>query len=116
MAEALAPSRKPNHLTISLLYLMQRPASLSRELQSQSSIPLLLHSLRESRGSVLSLANDDKYIYAGTQRQDILVLVLFQLPVRASHSALGMGQSRFHSSTCPSWSLGKRASVGICRG
>jgi len=56
MAEALAPS-----------------PSLSRELQSQSSVPLLLHSLRESRGSVLSLATDDKYIYAGTQRQDILV-------------------------------------------
>jgi hypothetical protein len=116
MAEALAPSRKPNQLTISLVYMMQRPASLSRELQSQSSVPLLLHSLRESRGSVLSLATDDKHIYAGTQRQDILVLGLLRFSVRASHFVLGMGQSRFHSSTYPPWPLGKCASVGICRG
>ncbi|KAF8635795.1 hypothetical protein AX15_000002 [Amanita polypyramis BW_CC] len=47
--------------------------SLSRELQSQSSVPLLLHSLNESHGSVLCLAADDEYIYAGTQGQDILV-------------------------------------------
>lgn len=53
---------------------MLRPASLGRELQSENSAPLLLHSLHESRGSVLCLVTDDKYIYAGTQRQDILVL------------------------------------------
>ena len=68
---------------------MLRPASLSRELQSENSAPVLLHSLRESRGSVLSLATDDKYIYAGTQRQDILVLVYprlclcISLPIRS---------------------------------
>ncbi|PFH53886.1 hypothetical protein AMATHDRAFT_44936 [Amanita thiersii Skay4041] len=49
------------------------PASLSRELQSDSSAPSLLHSLHESRGSVLSLAADDKHIFAGTQRHVILV-------------------------------------------
>ncbi|KAF8630926.1 hypothetical protein AX17_005283 [Amanita inopinata Kibby_2008] len=47
--------------------------SLSRELQTDNSSPLLLHSLRKSRGSVLSLAADDKHIFAGTQGQEILV-------------------------------------------
>lgn len=78
----LAPSRKSNQLTFPLVYLMLRPASLGRELQSQNADPLLLHSLRESRGSVLCLATDDKYIYAGTQRQDILVFIFLQLCLR----------------------------------
>ncbi|KAK2459641.1 hypothetical protein APHAL10511_008286 [Amanita phalloides] len=60
--------------------------SLSRELQSENSAPLL-HSLRESRGSVLSLAADDDYIYAGTQRQDILVWNKINLALQ--HSLCG---------------------------
>ncbi|KIL67904.1 hypothetical protein M378DRAFT_191433 [Amanita muscaria Koide BX008] len=60
MADSSKPSTFPN-------------PSLSRELHSDKAIPLLLHSWHEPRGSVLSLAADGRYIYAGTQAEDILV-------------------------------------------
>ncbi|KAF9462984.1 hypothetical protein BDZ94DRAFT_1259816 [Collybia nuda] len=47
--------------------------SLSRDLQSDASIPNLLHSLHESHSSVLSLAASDDYIFSGSENQDISV-------------------------------------------
>lgn len=49
------------------------PASLSRELQSDASVPALLHSLHELRSSVLSLAANEDHIFSGSQSQDISV-------------------------------------------
>ncbi|ESK84684.1 beta-ala-his dipeptidase [Moniliophthora roreri MCA 2997] len=46
--------------------------SLSRDLQN-GSVPLLLHNLHESGGSVLSLAANDVYIFSGSQNEDIMV-------------------------------------------
>ncbi|KAF5327950.1 hypothetical protein D9758_016773 [Tetrapyrgos nigripes] len=47
--------------------------SLSRDLQSDGSIPKLLHSLHELESSVLSLAANDVYIFSGSQNEHILV-------------------------------------------
>ncbi|TFK40678.1 hypothetical protein BDQ12DRAFT_679847 [Crucibulum laeve] len=47
--------------------------SLSRDLQSLDSEPLLLHSLHETHSSVLSLAANEKYIFSGSQNKDISV-------------------------------------------
>lgn len=47
--------------------------SLSRDLQSGASGPLLVHSLYETRSSVLSLATNDTYIFSGSQNRDISV-------------------------------------------
>ncbi|KAF8158262.1 hypothetical protein B0H34DRAFT_657084 [Crassisporium funariophilum] len=52
---------------------MSRTASLSRDLQSDAPSPLLIHSLRESHSSVLSLAANDTFIFSGNQNQDISV-------------------------------------------
>lgn len=52
---------------------MARQASLSRDLQSGASVPLLVHSLYETRSSVLSLATNDTYIFSGSQNRDISV-------------------------------------------
>ncbi|KAF9013391.1 hypothetical protein BDQ17DRAFT_1386947 [Cyathus striatus] len=52
---------------------MLRPASLSRDLQSDHSAPLLIHSLHETRSSVLSLAASENYIFSGTQNHVISV-------------------------------------------
>jgi len=52
---------------------MPSVASLSRDLQSASSLPLLVHSLHETRSSVLSLAANENYIFSGSQNQDIAV-------------------------------------------
>jgi len=52
---------------------MARQASLSRDLQSSASVPLLVHSLYETRSSVLSLAANDTYIFSGSQNRDISV-------------------------------------------
>ncbi|KAF9454810.1 glutathione degradosome [Macrolepiota fuliginosa MF-IS2] len=60
MASALAPPPVPH-------------PSLSRNLQSGFSTPLLIHSLQESKSSVLSLAATDDYIFSGSQNRDILV-------------------------------------------
>ena len=54
-------------------YLMVQTASLSRDLQSHSDPPVLVHSLRESHGSILSLAASQDYIFSGSQNQDISV-------------------------------------------
>ncbi|KAJ3514190.1 hypothetical protein NLJ89_g2516 [Agrocybe chaxingu] len=51
---------------------MLKPASLSRNLQSEAS-PQLVHSLHETRTSVLSLAADDAHIFSGNQNHDISV-------------------------------------------
>lgn len=51
--------------------LIETPASLSRDVQSDE--PTLLHSLHETSSSVLSLAASDKYIFSGSQNQDISV-------------------------------------------
>ncbi|KAF8967066.1 hypothetical protein BDZ97DRAFT_1804996 [Flammula alnicola] len=48
-------------------------ASLSRDLQSHASSPILVHSLHESRSSVLSLAANEDYIFSGSQNRDISV-------------------------------------------
>lgn len=53
--------------------LMPSIASLSRDLQSASSSPLLVHSLHETRSSVLSLAANENYIFSGSQNRDIAV-------------------------------------------
>ncbi|KAF8798830.1 Zn-dependent exopeptidase [Phlegmacium glaucopus] len=60
---------------------MSQTASLSRELQSHASPPLLVHSLHESHGSILSLAANQDYIFSGNQNHDISVWdkKLFQL-------------------------------------
>ncbi|KAL0060134.1 hypothetical protein AAF712_013106 [Marasmius tenuissimus] len=47
--------------------------SLSRDLQSDNSLPHLLHNLHESGSSVLSLAANDEYIFSGSQNEDIAV-------------------------------------------
>ncbi|KAF9568808.1 glutathione degradosome [Agrocybe pediades] len=47
--------------------------SLGRNLESQTRPPSLIHSLHESRSSVLSLAANDDYIFSGSQNQDISV-------------------------------------------
>ncbi|KAH9480318.1 putative di- and tripeptidase DUG2 [Psilocybe cubensis] len=47
--------------------------SLSRYLQSNVPPPVLIHSLHESRSSVLSLASNERYIFSGSQNQDISV-------------------------------------------
>ncbi|GLB38271.1 putative zn-dependent exopeptidase [Lyophyllum shimeji] len=47
--------------------------SLSRDLQSEASVPALLHSLHELRNSVLSLAANKEHIFSGSQSQDISV-------------------------------------------
>lgn len=52
---------------------MPSVASLSRDLQSASSSPLLVHSLHETRSSVLSLAANENYIFSGSQNRDIAV-------------------------------------------
>jgi len=52
---------------------MPSVASLSRDLQCASSLPLLVHSLHETRSSVLSLAANENYIFSGSQNQDIAV-------------------------------------------
>ena len=54
-------------------HLMVQTASLSRDLQPHSSPPVLVHSLRESHGSILSLAASQDYIFSGSQNQDISV-------------------------------------------
>ena len=54
-------------------HLMVRTASLSRDLQPHSSPAVLVHSLRESHGSILSLAASQDYIFSGSQNQDISV-------------------------------------------
>lgn len=51
------------------------PASLSRDLQSDASVPTLLHSLHELHSSVLSLAASDDYIFSGSESQDVLVSI-----------------------------------------
>jgi hypothetical protein len=53
--------------------LMPSVASLSRDLQCASSFPLLVHSLHETRSSVLSLAANENYIFSGSQNRDIAV-------------------------------------------
>ena len=58
-----------NHST----YLMPKSASLSRQLQSDASVPHLFHSLHETKSSVLSLAANDRYIFSGNQNEDISV-------------------------------------------
>ena len=58
-------------------HLMVQTASLSRDLQPQSSLPVLVHSLRESNGSILSLAASRDYIFSGSQNQDISVSQIF---------------------------------------
>lgn len=50
-----------------------KPASLSRDLQSDFAPPLLLHTLEENKSTVLSLAANDSYIFSGSQNRDILV-------------------------------------------
>ncbi|PPQ77469.1 hypothetical protein CVT25_011339 [Psilocybe cyanescens] len=52
---------------------MYSAASLSRYLQSNVPPPVLIHSLHESRSSVLSLASNECYIFSGSQNQDISV-------------------------------------------
>ncbi|KDR82660.1 hypothetical protein GALMADRAFT_58317 [Galerina marginata CBS 339.88] len=52
---------------------MARTASLSRNLQSDSPLPILIHSLHETRSSVLSLAANEQYIFSGSQNKDISV-------------------------------------------
>ncbi|KAL0579213.1 hypothetical protein V5O48_002775 [Marasmius crinis-equi] len=47
--------------------------SLSRDLQSDNSLPHLLHNLHESGSSVLSLAANEEYIFSGSQNEDIAV-------------------------------------------
>ncbi|KAG5639431.1 hypothetical protein H0H81_002302 [Sphagnurus paluster] len=47
--------------------------SLSRDLQSDTPGPALLHELHELRSSVLSLAANKEYIFSGSQNQDISV-------------------------------------------
>lgn len=47
--------------------------SLSRDLESHSNPPVLVHSLRQSHGSILSLAASQDYIFSGSQNQDISV-------------------------------------------
>ncbi|KAF5382706.1 hypothetical protein D9615_002814 [Tricholomella constricta] len=47
--------------------------SLSRDLQSDASVPALLHSLHEHRSSVLSLAANKEHIFSGSQNKDISV-------------------------------------------
>ncbi|KAG6909272.1 hypothetical protein DXG01_001334 [Tephrocybe rancida] len=51
----------------------RRPASLSRDLQTDGALPPLLHSLHELRSSVLSLASNSEHIFSGSQTQDISV-------------------------------------------
>ncbi|TFK20012.1 glutathione degradosome [Coprinopsis marcescibilis] len=48
-------------------------ASLSRNLQTEESMPTLIHSLVEQRSSVLSLAATSRYIFSGSQNEDIVV-------------------------------------------
>ena len=49
--------------------------SLSRDLRMDSTVPTLVHSLHELKSSVLSLeADDEDYIFSGTQNQDIAVM------------------------------------------
>ncbi|KAG6811024.1 hypothetical protein H0H92_009327 [Tricholoma furcatifolium] len=56
------------------LFLMTpRLASLSRPLQSDESPPPLIHSLHQSKSSVLSLASNNEYIFSGNQTQEISV-------------------------------------------
>ncbi|KAF5360448.1 hypothetical protein D9756_004816 [Leucocoprinus leucothites] len=50
-----------------------RPASLGRNLHDGQDPPRLLHSLQESKSSVLSLAATDDCIFSGSQNRDILV-------------------------------------------
>ncbi|KIM43328.1 hypothetical protein M413DRAFT_69177 [Hebeloma cylindrosporum] len=52
---------------------MPSVASLSRDLQTAASSPLLVHSLHETRSSVLSLAANENYIFSGSQNRDIAV-------------------------------------------
>ncbi|KAF6757538.1 hypothetical protein DFP72DRAFT_1111850 [Ephemerocybe angulata] len=47
--------------------------SLSRDLQNETSMPTLIHSLVGQKSSVLSLAATDQYIFSGSQAEDILV-------------------------------------------
>ena len=66
----------PHRMTTSISTnrkLMHSVASLSRDLQCASSLPLLVHSLHETRSSVLSLAANENYIFSGSQNQDIAV-------------------------------------------
>ncbi|EFI27177.1 hypothetical protein CC1G_15002 [Coprinopsis cinerea okayama7 len=48
-------------------------ASLSRNFQTDASMPTLIHSLVEQKSSVLSLAATNRYIFSGSQNEDILV-------------------------------------------
>ncbi|KJA17478.1 hypothetical protein HYPSUDRAFT_146481 [Hypholoma sublateritium FD-334 SS-4] len=48
-------------------------ASLSRDLQSSTTAPLLAHSFHETRSSILSLAANEDYIFSGSQSRHIAV-------------------------------------------
>lgn len=48
-------------------------ASLSRDLQSEDSVPHQLHSLQKQNSSILCLADASTYIFAGNQDNEILV-------------------------------------------
>lgn len=56
---------------------MPKPASLSRNLQSEACNPTRIHSLHEAKSSVLSLAATDEYIFSGNQNEDISVGLVF---------------------------------------
>ena len=49
------------------------PASVGRQLQSDATVPRLIHALHQPETSVLSLAANENYIFSGTQCQDISV-------------------------------------------
>ena len=72
----MEPSSIPHRMVVSFpgwQKLISQAASLSRDLQSHTSLPPLLQSLRESHGSILSLAANQDYIFSGNQNHDISV-------------------------------------------
>lgn len=94
---------------------MQPPASLSRDLQSSAASPSLVHSLHETRSSVLSLAANEDYIFSGSQNRHISVsLRLSGLNASQLGCCAGMGQEYIPIEEYLAWAYRKRSGFGIC--
>lgn len=75
-------------------------ASLSRPLTDEHEHPHLFHSLYHKTNSVLSLCADEKYIYSGSQGDDILVCLICKLlPRRSSNGCQVWDKSSFSLKT-----------------
>lgn len=91
-------------------------ASLSRDLQSSTTAPLLAHSFHETRSSVLSLAANEDYIFSGSQNRHIAVSHSCSINTSAYHSMNypGMGQEHLSAKERTAWTYGKHIELGTC--